>query len=118
MGQIVKVLAEVNVNGVRINQYRVDKQGRLFFGTMICEENGDVLDLQKRIGGLYRFTMQDGLVTLKDKLGMANGMVFNKDCNKMYFTDSFDLNIYEFDYDLKTGNIRKLLSSRFCESSR
>jgi gluconolactonase len=115
MGQIVKVLAEVNVTGVRINQYRVDKQGRLFFGTMINEEQGDVFDFQKRIGGLYRFTIQDGLVQLKDNVGMGNGIVFNKDYNKMFFVDSFDLNVYEFDYDFKTGNIRKLIASRWSE---
>lgn len=105
MGQIVKVLGEVPVNGVRINQCKVDKQGRLFFGTMISEEQGDILDLHKRIGGLYRYTVHDGLVQVKDNIGLGNGIVWNNVFNKMYFVDSFDMNIYEFDYDLKTGNI-------------
>lgn len=107
MGQIVKVLGEVPVNGVRINQMRVDKQGRLFFGTMINEEQGDVFDMHKRIGGFYRFTMHDGVVVLKDNIGMGNGFVWNNNYTKMYFIDSFDLSILEFDYDIKTGNISK-----------
>lgn len=105
MGQIVKVLCEIPVNGVRINQCMVDKQGRLLFGTMLSEESGDVFDLKKRICCLYRYTMQDGLMVLKDKLGMSNGMTFNTAYTKMYFTDSYDLMIHEFDYDLKTATL-------------
>lgn len=109
IAQIHKVLGEVNVNGVRINQFNVDKQGHLFFGTMINEETGDVMNHQKRIGGLYRFTMKDGIVLIKDNIGMGNGITWNNQFNKMFFVDSFDSNIYEFDYDLKTGNLRELL---------
>lgn len=105
MGQIMKVLGEVPVTGVRMNTCRVDKQGRLFFGTMISEEQGDVLDLHKRIGCLYRYTMHDGLVQIKDNIGLSNGMAWNSTWTKMYFVDSFDMNVYEFDYDIKTGNI-------------
>jgi len=105
IGQIQKVLGELQNNGARFNQFKVDKQGRLFFGTMINEEQGDVVDHNKRIGALYRFTMQEGIVLLKDSVGMGNGIVWNNQFNKMYFVDSFDTNIIEFDYDLKTGNI-------------
>lgn len=105
MGSIVKVLDEVPVNGVRINQMRVDKMGRLFFGTMINEEFGEIFDINKRIGGIYRFTMADGLVLLKDNIGLGNGFVFNNNFSKMFFVDSYDMNVYEFDYDVKTGNI-------------
>lgn len=107
IGQITKVLGEIPINGVRINQFNVDKQGRLYFGTMICEEQGDVMDLHKRIGGLYRFTMTEGLVQLKDNIGMGNGITWNHTCNKMFFVDSYDLNVCEFDFDHKTGNISK-----------
>jgi len=105
MGQIVKVLCEIPVNGVRFNQCKVDKQGRLIFGTMISEEQGDVMDINKRICCLYRYTMQEGLVILKDKIGMGNGIVWNTSYTKMYFIDSYDLMIHEFDYDLKTGTL-------------
>lgn len=105
IGNIVKVLGEVPVNGVRINQMRVDKMGRLFFGTMISEELGDIFDFNKRIGGIYRFTMGEGIVLLKDNIGLGNGFVFNNNFSKMFFVDSYDMNVYDFDYDVKTGNI-------------
>lgn len=49
--------------------------------------------------------MTEGLVVLKDNLGMGNGFAWNSMWNKMYFVDSYDTNIYEFDFDVKTGNI-------------
>lgn len=127
MGTIVKVLCELPVNGVRFNQFKVDKMGRLFFGTCLTEEVGESMDMLKRIGSFYklvnlskvgkfqehflcpRFTMTEGLVMLKDNLGMGNGFVWNNMWNKMYFVDSYDMNIYEFDFDVKTGNICKLI---------
>ena len=107
LGEIIKVLAEITVEGVRFNMFKVDKAGRLFFGTMITEEEGDIFNMQRRIGGIYRFDMKDGLVQLKDKIGMGNGLAWNLDWTKFYFVDSFDLRISEFDYDIKTGNISK-----------
>jgi sugar lactone lactonase YvrE len=105
MGQIVKVLTEVPVTGVRLHSYAVDNQGRLFFATMIDEEYGNIFDMDKHIGGLYRYTMHDGLVQMKNKVGLGNGIVFNNTFTKMYFVDSYELSVFEFDYDFKTGNI-------------
>jgi len=105
MGTIVKVLCEIPVNGVRLNQCRVDKQGRLLFGTILSEEHGDVFDMNKRICALYRYTMHDGLVVMKDKLGLGNGIAFNNTYSKMYLVDSYELLVNEFDYDIKTGTL-------------
>ena len=109
IGLITKVLVEITINGVRINQFSIDKQGRLYFGTMLSEEQSDVMNLQKRVGCLYRFTISEGLVLLKDNVGMGNGITWNSACNKMFFIDSYDMNIYEFDFDLKTGNVGKFM---------
>lgn len=57
MGTIVKVLCELPVNGVRFNQFKVDKMGRLFFGTCMSEEIGESMDMHKRIGGFYRLAI-------------------------------------------------------------
>lgn len=105
MGTIVKVLCEIPVNGVRLNKCRVDKQGRLLFGTILSEEHGESFDMNRRICALYRFTMNEGLVVLKDKLGMCNGIAFNKTFNKLFLIDSYDLLINEFDYDIKSGTL-------------
>jgi gluconolactonase len=105
MAHVVRVLCDIPVNGVRINQCRVDRRGRLFFGTMISEEFGSFFNLQKRAGSLYRFTMDEGLVELKERVGLSNGIAWNKSDTKMFYVDSYDLNVCEFDYDLTSGNI-------------
>jgi gluconolactonase len=105
MGTITKVLTEIPIAGVRINGFNVDKQGRLYFGTMMSEEQTDFYDFTKRVGGLYRYTITDGLVQLKDNVGIGSGITWNNTFTKMYFTDSYDLFIYEYDFDFKTGSI-------------
>lgn len=105
MGQIVRILAELPVDGLRFNDAQTDSRGRLFVGTMITEETGNVFDLTKRLGSLYRFTMTEGLTEIKNKVGLANGITFNEKTNTMYFVDSYDLNIKQYGYDVKTGTI-------------
>jgi len=106
MGKITKVLCEIPISGVRLTQFKVDKMGRLFFGTMIDhEDEKECMNMEKRIGAIYRFSVKDGLEVLKESIGFSHGMAWNSTWTKMYFVDSYDLFIYEFDYDLKTGNI-------------
>ncbi|CRK93383.1 CLUMA_CG006919, isoform A [Clunio marinus] len=103
--QIIRILAELTTTGVRFNDAKTDTQGRLYVGTMISEETGNIFDTTKRVGSLYRFTMTEGLTELKTKVGLSNGIAFNDQTNTMYFVDSYDLNIKQFFYDGKTGNI-------------
>jgi len=106
MGQITKVLCEIPMSGVRINQCKVDKMGRLFFGTMLVgHEHDKVFDMQKRVGAIYRFSLKEGLVMMNDNIGFSNGIAWNTAWTKMYFVDSYELCIYEFDFDIKSGNI-------------
>lgn len=49
--------------------------------------------------------MHEGLVELKSKVGLSNGIAFNDKLNTFYFVDSYDLNVKQFMYDVKTGNI-------------
>lgn len=72
---------------------------------MISEETGTVFDFTKRVGSLYRFTMEEGLVELKTKVGLANGLAFNDKTSTFYFVDSYDLNVKQYHYDVKTGSI-------------
>jgi gluconolactonase len=105
MGQIVRILGELPTDGVRFNDAKVDSRGRLYLGTMISEETGNVFDMNKRVGSLYRFTMTEGLTEIKTKIGLSNGITFNDKTNTMYFVDSYDLTIKQFGYDGKTGAI-------------
>jgi sugar lactone lactonase YvrE len=105
MAQITRILTELPFDGIRFNDAKTDNQGRLYLGTMITEETGNIFDLKKRVGSLYRYTMEEGLVELKTKVGLSNGLAFNDKTNTMYYVDSYDLNIKQFMYDIKTGNI-------------
>lgn len=105
MTTITRVLAELPVTGVRFNDAKTDSLGRLYVGTMIDGETGDIFDLTKRIGSLYMYTLGGGLVELKNKVGFANGIAFNEKLGIMYFIDSFDLNVKQYLWDKKTGKI-------------
>lgn len=105
MAHTIRTLCEVPTERVRINQCKVDKKGRLFFGTMISEEYGSFINLQKRAGCLYRYTMDEGLVELRSKIGLSNGIAWNKDDTKMFYVDSYELKLYEFDYNAMDGTI-------------
>jgi len=49
--------------------------------------------------------MEEGLVEIKTKVGLSNGMAFNDKTNTFYYVDSYDLNVKQYMYDVKTGNI-------------
>jgi gluconolactonase len=49
--------------------------------------------------------MEEGLTELKTKVGLSNGMAFNDKTNTFYYVDSYDLNVKQFMYDVKTGGI-------------
>lgn len=105
MAQILRILTELPVDGLCFNDAKTDSRGRLYLGTMITMETGSLVDLQKRLGSLYRFTMQEGLVEMKTKVGVSNGIAINDKTNTLYFVDSYDLNVKQFMYDIKTGNL-------------
>lgn len=105
MAQITRILTELPFDGVRFNEATTDTRGRLFIGTMISEETGTVFDTTKKVGSLYRFTMEEGLVEIKTKMGFTWGLTFNTTTNTFYFVDSYDLAIKQFMYDVKTGTV-------------
>jgi len=60
---------------------------------------------EKRLGTFYRYTNKEQFVPLKREIGVSNGLTWNEKTNKFYYIDSCDLDVKEFDYDPKTGNI-------------
>lgn len=109
MAQIVRILTELPFDGVRFNDAITDTHGRLYLGTMMSEDfwnhTGTVFDFKKRVGSLYRYTIDDGLVELKSKVGLSNGMAFNYTTNTFYYIDSYDLHVKQYMFDIKTGSI-------------
>jgi D-xylonolactonase len=78
----------------RFNDVIADPEGRVYAGTI----GGD--------GRLLRFDPDGRTTELFDGIGISNGMGFSPDLKKMYFTDSVPRQIYCFDYDRETGDIR------------
>lgn len=77
---------------------------KLFF-ISVTELNVDIFE--KRLGTFYRFTNQEKFVPIKTEIGVSNGLTWNSQTNKFYYIDSCDLDVKEFDYDPKTGDICK-----------
>lgn len=81
----------------RFNDVIADPAGRVFCGTMPAKDH---------LGRLYRLDTNGSLTKILDDIGISNGMGFTPDRKQMYYTDSAKGEIYLFDYDRKTGNIR------------
>lgn len=80
------------------NDGKCDPKGRLFTGT--TRYIGDILEFRR--GSLYRWT-EEGMEKLASNIGVSNGLAWNRKNNKMYYIDSTDLNVVEYDYDLLEG---------------
>jgi len=105
MAHIVRILTELPMDTVRFHSATTDTRGRLFITTTMFEETGTVYDTTKKLGSLYRFTMDEGLVEMKTKLGMPTGLTFNERMTTFYLVDSYDMMIKQFMYDVKTGTM-------------
>ncbi len=82
--------------GNRFNDVIADPEGRVFCG---------VMSTPKRAGRLYRLDPDGALTVVLEGTGTANGMGFSPDLQRMYFCDSGENRMYEFDYDRSTGEI-------------
>lgn len=72
---------------------------------MRIELDTDIFD--HRLGSLYSFTKNGGFTVLKPKIGCSNGLTWNEKTKKFYYIDSVDLDVKEFDWDPKTGQLCK-----------
>lgn len=85
--------------GMRFNDGRCDRQGRLRAGTMVMD-----MSLASHAGSLYALdggqlrTLQGGFIT-------PNGMAFSPDGQTMYLSDSHPdvQTVWAFDYDIDAG---------------
>ena len=86
--------------GMRFNDGRCDRQGRLIAGTMQSD-----MALTSRAGSLYRYDADAGLTVLLRGLITPNGLAFSPDGNTMYLSDSHSSaqKIWAFDYDTRNG---------------
>jgi sugar lactone lactonase YvrE len=81
---------------LRFNDVIADPIGRVFCGTYT----------EGRKGRLYRLDTDGTLTMILDGIGCSNGMAFTPDRSGFFYTDSFAHNIYQFDFDEDTGELR------------
>jgi sugar lactone lactonase YvrE len=92
------VPVEVDDPRTRINDGKVDRQGRLWFGTM--EKTG----ARERVGRLYRLDLDGSLRAFRSEVAVPNAIAFAPDGTSLYFTDSRTRVVEVMDYDQRTGD--------------
>jgi L-arabinonolactonase len=93
--EVMSSIAEIDCNHpmVRLNDGKVDPQGRIVAGTM---HHGRAHD-EPALGGLYR--LNAGTLELLDTdIGVSNGPCFSPDGTVFYFADSARRSIWAYDY--------------------
>lgn len=84
---------------VRFNDAVVDRQGRLWAGTL------NEADLESPDGCLYRFDPDGSLHLMDTGFAVTNGITWSPDGTTLYVTDMFHRTIRAYDQDPKTGHI-------------
>jgi sugar lactone lactonase YvrE len=97
-GKLTSAATPAERPGNRFNDGKVDRQGRLWAGTM-----GDV-DWDSPVGNLYRFDGREA-VRMEEKICCSNGLGWSPDSKVMYFTESFRHRIFAYDFDAAAGTI-------------
>lgn len=122
--KLVRIVFEVDqsdtLQNSAINDGKADPAGRIYCGTV--RQDGklnsfdDIFENENYTCGLYRYDNKNGVVQVRDRVRLSNGLAWNKKKNTFYYVDSCDLNIKEFDYDPSTGDICKYFSLEVSEN--
>ena len=107
-----------------LNDAKCDPQGRLWAGSVnddfrLYKENQDSLqtEFHGQIASLYRVDKNSDVQVAKDKVTLSNGLDWDPIRNIMYYIDSANQEVVQFDYDSKTGEIsNEETVYRFAES--
>ena len=99
-----KDISSIVSNGMRCNDAKADREGRIWFSTMVDD------GVNKPHGGLY--TIVDDKIIFMQETKLGNGLAWNKDNTKFYFNDSIEHKVFIYDYDINKGLIsnRKVLA--------
>ena len=90
---------EADRPSTRLNDGRLDRWGRLVFGTM--DEN----EPARPIGQVYSYEAGAAPRALISGVRIANSIAFSPDGRRMYFTDTPTKIIRAYDYDRATGEL-------------
>jgi L-arabinonolactonase len=81
---------------IRMNDGKVDRQGRFVAGYMDYEE-------REPICSVFRLDPNGAVAKLDDGIVCSNGPCWSPDGSTFYFTDTYTRDIWAYDYDLATG---------------
>jgi len=84
--------------GNRLNDGRTDPAGRFLVGSMYADTSA-----ARSTGCLWQIDATGNKELLQSSIGVANGLAFDTERRRMYFTDTFTGLIYRYDYDLESG---------------
>lgn len=99
---------ESDIESTRLNDGKVDKQGRFVVGSMDMKEEAPN-------GSLYRLDTDFSCHRLLGDIMVSNGPCWSPDGDTFYFTDTWSEDIWAFDYDQDAGtlsNKRTLCSTK------
>jgi L-arabinonolactonase len=82
----------------RLNDGTLDRQGRLVFGTM------DESEPAKPIGRVWSFDGERARALLEG-VRISNSIAFSPDGRRMYFADTPQRVIWQYDYDIENGDL-------------
>lgn len=96
-------------NGVTVNNVNdiiADPLGRVFGGQEAFQEG-----VKYDTGFLFRIDANGQSNIVEEELHLSNGMGFSPEADKFYLVDTIAMNIYQYDYNINTGDIfnRKIL---------
>jgi sugar lactone lactonase YvrE len=97
--EICLVKPQYTDNNNRFNDGKCDRMGRLWAGTM------NNIDHQKPSGALYRLDNR-GLHTQETSINISNGLGWSPDNKTLYYTDTVKRVIWQYDYDVASGEAR------------
>lgn len=84
---------------VRFNDGKCDRKGRFWCGSLeLTEENPE--------GALFRFDDFQTATKMDEGFTVSNGLGWSPDNKTFYFTDSPRRQIFQYDYQLETGEIK------------
>lgn len=90
---------EGEMPSTRLNDGKVDRQGRFLCGSMDTRE-------EEPRGSLYRLDPDLSLHVLDRHIMVSNGPCWSPDGTTFYFADSWAGQIWAYDYDTATGNVK------------
>ena len=105
-GWLIHEIAGREING--INEMAPDGEGGLLFGTI--DIDSVVAGATPGPGAIYRLTADHELVKLADDIGFSNGLMYDKQRQKLYCNDTFNCcRVFDVSGEFTLTNRRVLL---------